>query len=201
MSKLAHLKYNDPAPDVEVLDAQGAPVRIASFWKDRPLVLAFTRHFGCPQCKQLLDMLARYAPQLAAHGLGVAVVTQGQPDATRDFCAEYAPGVTCLSDPARQAYRAFGLERASFWQAFLSPRVWRSIARLGRERGWKTELPPAGQDAMQLAGVFIIGPDGRIRLPYYYEDIAYHPPVEIMLRGVMGVTWDKPLDAPITPNA
>lgn len=201
MSKLAHLKYNDPAPDVEILDSAGAPVRLASLWQGRPLVIAFTRHFGCPQCKQLLDLLSRFNPELAARGLGLAVVTQGQPGATRDFCAEYAPGVTCLADPNREAYRAFGLERANVWQGFLSLNVWRSNRRLGRERGWKAELPPEGQDALQLAGVFIIGPDGRIRLPYYYEDIADHPPVEIMLRGVLGVDWGQPFEGPITPDA
>ncbi len=201
MSKLAHLKYNDPAPDVAVLDATGAPVRLASLWQGRPLVLAFTRHFGCPQCKQLLDLLARFSPQLSERGLGLAVVTQGQPDVTRDFCARFAPGVNCLSDPAREAYRAFGLERANIWQSFLSLNVWRSNRRLKRERGWRPELPPPGQDALQLAGVFIIGPDGRIRLPYYYEDIADHPPVEIMLRGVMGVDWGQPLEGPIAPDA
>lgn len=201
MPKLAHLKYNDLAPEAEILDAHGHPVRLSTLWAGRPLVLAFTRHFGCPQCKQLLDMLAHFAPELSARGLGLAVVTQGQPDSTRDFCAQYAPGITCLSDPQRDSYRAFGLERASIWQTFLSINVWRSNRRLGRERGWQTEMPPAGQDAMQLAGVFIIGPDGRIRLPYYYEDIADHPPVEIMLRGVMGVNWGQPLEGPIAPDA
>ena len=29
-----------------VLDAAGRPVRLGSFWVERPVVLAFLRHFG-----------------------------------------------------------------------------------------------------------------------------------------------------------
>ena len=55
MSKLAHLKFNDPAPDLELLSAEGKPVQLSSLWKKQVLVLAFTRHFGCPQCKEMVD--------------------------------------------------------------------------------------------------------------------------------------------------
>jgi peroxiredoxin len=36
----------DPAPDVTVEDAAGQPVRLASFWQHRPVVLVFIRHLG-----------------------------------------------------------------------------------------------------------------------------------------------------------
>ena len=36
----------DPAPDVRVADANGQPVQLAEFWRDRPVVLVFTRHLG-----------------------------------------------------------------------------------------------------------------------------------------------------------
>jgi peroxiredoxin len=36
----------DPAPDVTVADATGAPVRLADLWRAGPLVLVFSRHLG-----------------------------------------------------------------------------------------------------------------------------------------------------------
>jgi peroxiredoxin len=36
----------DPAPDVEVLDPQGRPVRLSTLWVERPVVLVFLRHYG-----------------------------------------------------------------------------------------------------------------------------------------------------------
>ena len=59
---------------------------------------------------------------------------------------------------------------------------------------------PPGQDALQMPGLFIIGPDGRIRLPYYYDDITDHPSLDLLLGGVMGMDWSTPLDSPIKPG-
>jgi peroxiredoxin len=200
MAKTAHLKFNDIAPDVEVQTTEGQPFRLSTLWQGRVLVLAFTRHFGCPQCKEMLDLLVESKPEFAAKGLNLALVTQGAPESAKKFCAERAPGVICLADPERAAYRAYGLGQASLLQSVLSPRVMKSNKRLEREKGWKPEMPPAGQDAFQMSGTFVIGPDGRIRLPYYYDDIADHPPVELLLRGVMGMDWSTPLESPIEPE-
>ena len=200
MPNQAHLKFNDPAPDLELPDTEEKLVRLSSLWKRQVLVLAFTRHFGCPQCKEMVDALSTAAPDFKQKKLALAFVTQGTPETAKIFCEERAPGQLCLADPAREAYRAYGLERATLWQTFLSWRVWQSNRRLKQERGWNTDLPPAGQDAMQLAGTFVIGRDGRIRLPYYYDDIADHPPVELLLRGIMGMDWSKPLEGPIEPG-
>jgi peroxiredoxin len=199
MSKLAHLIFNDAAPDLELLDTDGKSVQLSSLWKKQVLVLAFTRHFGCPQCKEMVETLSTAAPKIKSSGLKLAFVTQGTPEAAKSFCEERAPGQLCLADPERRAYRAYGLERATIWQTFLSWRVWQSNKRLKEERGWNTDLPPAGQDSMQMAGTFVIGTDGRVRLPYYYDNIADHPPVDLLLHGVMGIDWNQPFEGPVAP--
>jgi peroxiredoxin len=199
MKNTNHLKFNDRAPDSELLDADGKPLRLSALWRKQALVLAFARHFGCPQCKEMVTTLAHAAKDMKANGLRAVIVTQGTSQEAKDFCKKYARGVLCLSDSERRAYRAYGLQRANLFQTFLSARVWASNARLKREKGWETEFPPKGQDAMQMAGMFVIGTDGLIRLPYYYDDIADHPPVELLLHGVMGVNWKKPLEKPLLP--
>lgn len=199
MPSLAHLKFNDPAPDVELQDVNGKAVMLSSFWKKQTLILAFSRHFGCPQCKEMVDHLVVASPNIQKKNLGLVIVTQGTPEEAKAFCSERAPGVTCLADPERRSYQAYGLERANIWQSFFSLNVWRSNRRLKRERGWNTDLPPKGQDALQMAGTFVIAPDGRIRLPYYYDDIADHPSVDLLLHGVMGMDWTQPFDGPVAP--
>ena len=197
---MAQLKFNDFAPDVELLSTNGVITTISSLWQNHVLVLAFTRHFGCPQCKEMMDQLVQFKPDFAARGLSLAVVTHGTPEMAKNFCSERAPGVACFADPDRKAYRAYGLGRASLLQSVFSMRVLRSNKRLFEQKGWKTEFPPAGQDAFQMSGTFIIGTDGRIRLPYYYDDIADHPSVELLLRGVIGTDWSTPLESPIKPE-
>jgi peroxiredoxin len=200
MQNIAHLKFNDPAPDLPVLDGGGNPVQLSSLWKKQTLVLAFTRHFGCPQCKEMMDELHTARPELEGRGLSLAIVTQGTPEQARTFCAERAPGATCLADPERRAYSAYGLGRGTIYQTLISPNIWKSNRRLKVTKGFSPKPPPAGQDAFVMSGTFIIGTDGRVRLPYYYEDIADHPPVELLLKGIMGMDWSNPIEGAIQPE-
>jgi peroxiredoxin len=196
MGQSPHLKYNDPAPDADLYTTAGEPIRLSSLWATQPLLLAFTRHFGCPQCKEMLHELVAAKPELNRQGLALAAVTQGVPAETRRFCEQYAPEVLCLSDPERRAYRAYGLGTATLWQMLLSPQVLLQTRRAAKH-GYTAELPPRGQDMRQMSGTFIIGTDGRIRLPYYYDTIADHPPVDLLLRGVLATSWDRPFNAPL----
>ena len=195
MATLPHLKFNDPAPDISLLDANGSPIQLSSLWKKGVLVLAFTRHFGCPQCKEMVDQLIDAHQSLTERGLHLAIVSHASAESAKAFCDQRAPDALCLADPDRSAYKAYGLFRGNFWQTILSPNIWKSNRRLARQKGIKPEVPPAGQDAYQMSGTFVIGTDGRIRLPYYYEDIADHPPVDLLLHGIMGVDWKKPFNS------
>lgn len=191
------LKFNELAPDMEVQTTKGDTILLSSLWKEKPLLLAFTRHFGCPQCKEMLSKLSQERTQLENAGFSMVIVTQGKRETADEFCAKHAPGILCLSDPNRLIYRAFGLGRGSLTQTVLSWRVWRENNRVKKEKGWNPEMPPQGQDAMLMSGLFIIGSDGHIRLPYYYDDIADHPPLELLLKGFLNTGWEKPFNAPL----
>ena len=48
-----------------------------------------------------------------------------------------------------------------------------------------------------MSGTFIIGTNGRIELPYYYDHIADHPALELLLEGVLSTKWTQPFDGPV----
>lgn len=198
MPKNKQLNFNRAAPDLVLLNTDGEPVQLSSLWKDKPLLLAFTRHFGCTQCKEMLAELVAGKERIEAAGMNIAVVAQGNPASTALFASQYGPGLLFLSDPQRSAYRAYGLERGSLFQTFLNPRVLAAVSRSTR-KGYKVEPPPAGQDAMQMSGTFIISQEGLIELPYYYDHIADHPPLDLLLSGVLSTGWDQPFDGPVGP--
>ena len=193
------LNFDRSAPDLVLLNTQGEPVQLSSLWAERPLLLAFTRHFGCTQCKEMLDELVEGRERIQQAGLALAVVMQGTPEATAEFAQQFAPGIFCLADPERKAYQAYGLERGNLFQTFLNPKVWSAVSR-SRKKGYQVEPPPPGQDAMQMSGVFIISREGKIRLPYYFDHIADHPTLDLLLNGVLSTGWDKPFDGPVGPG-
>lgn len=199
MARNRQINFNRSAPDLTLLNTAGEPVQLSSLWADRPLLLAFTRHFGCTQCKEMLEELVNGREKIENAGLGLAVVMQGTPEATAEFASQYAPEILCLADPERKAYEAYGLERANLFQTFLNPKVWSAISR-SRKKGYAVEPPPPGQDAMQMSGTFIISQGGKVVLPYYYDHIADHPPLDLLLNGVLSTRWDVPFDGPVGPG-
>ena len=194
------LHFNHPAPDIELSDASGQPVQLSDLWKQATLLLAFTRHFGCPQCKEMLDRLTGFQRDLEAKRIRIAAVTQALPEEARAFCEQYAPGLLCLSDRERKAYKAYGLGRGGLSQTLFNLKVLRANRQIYARKGWKSQLPPKGHDAFLMSGVFIIGTDGLIRLPYYYDDIADHPSVDLLLHGISGIDWSQRFERPITPH-
>ena len=148
MKKSTRLRFNDPTPDLELTTAGGERVRLSALWAKQPLLLLLTRHFGCPQCKVMLDEIVKLKPQLEQSGLSLLAITQGKSEEVATFCQQYAPGILCLADPQRQAYRLYRLERGGLLQTFLSPRVWVSNAQ-AKKKGYYVQPPPSGQDAMQ----------------------------------------------------
>jgi peroxiredoxin len=199
MGKKNQLDFYRQAPDLILQDTTGKPVRLSSLWDEQPLLLSFTRHFGCTQCKQMLDELVAGREKIAQAGLGIAVVMQASPEASAVFAERFAPGLLCLADPQREAYKAFGLERGNLFQTFLNPKVWSAINQ-ARKKGYEIEPPPPGQDSMQMSGTFIISNTGKILLPYYYDHIADHPPLDLLLSGVLSTRWDHNFDGPIGPE-
>ena len=198
MDKNQKINFNRNAPDMVLLNTNKEPVQLSSLWADKPLLLAFTRHFGCTQCKEMLDEIVAGQDRIRKAGLAIAIIMQGTPEATALFAKQFAPGLLCLADPERKAYKAYGLVRGNLFQTFLNPKVWSAISK-SRKKGYQVEPAPPGQDAMLMSGTFIISKDGRVELPYYYDNIADHPSLDLLLEGVLSTRWDQKFDGPVGP--
>lgn len=157
------------APDVELMDDAGQPIRLATLWRDRPVALVFLRYLGCIFCREQLKDLRRHAGEIERAGLRLVTVTPDRPDVVRRFGAEYELLFPVLSDPRRVAYQAFGLTEGSVGQ-LLNPHI---VARgvqatlrgsfLGR---------PTGGNQRQLPGAAIVDRDGVVRFLHVARDAA-----------------------------
>jgi len=196
MKNTKNLNFNSTAPDLLLHDINKQEVQLSTLWAQQPLILAFTRHFGCTQCKEMLAELVSARDRITKAGLSIAVITQGTPETTALFANEFAPGLLCLADPEKKAYAAYGLERGTLRQTFLNLKVLKAVSA-SQKKGFKVEGPPEGQDAMLMSGTFIISTNGKILLPYYYDNIADHPALELFLNGVLSTDWNKSFEDPI----
>lgn len=125
--------------------------------------------------------VSSHAERLTAANATAAFVVHDDADAVRRLLLR---GMDCpfplLRDPARTAYRLWGLRRASFPRVWLDPAVWRQYAHL---LGEGERLRGMGADVRQLGGDFVVDRDGRILYsrPQRRDD---RPPVGLLLQAV-----------------
>jgi peroxiredoxin len=169
-------QVGDRAPDLELQDMTGAPVRLSELWRDRPALLLFWRHYGCScgiERSNRLRLRHEYADFVAA-GASVAIIGQGEPERAAVYAEKYSlPPCPILCDPTLRAYQAYGLPQGTpiqilydapeeFWRREYKAGV--DLAKARREEG-----RPAVDDPWQLPGEFVIRPDGTIAFAYRYQ--------------------------------
>lgn len=112
-------------------------------------------------------------------GAELAVVGNGKPAFARAFRQELDFPGPVLSDPALGAYRAAGFSRRVWGLA--APRV--LLHGLRAFRGGSRQRATQG-DPLQLGGVLVIRPDGRVSYRYVSREAGDHAPAAEILEGV-----------------
>jgi peroxiredoxin len=112
--------------------------------------------------------------------VSVAVVTMGKPAEAAEFCRRRLLPFRCLSDPARAAYRAYGLRRGST-NEIMGPATVLAGFRAAA-RGHLPSVPV--QDVYQLGGVFLIDTDGTVRYAHHPRHAGDNPRAGALRRAV-----------------
>ena len=156
------LAPGDAAPDVEVRLTSGQSSTLSRHWRERPLLLAFTRHLGCAFCReQLLDLKDHWA-SFQDGDVQVLGVTMRPIEATSEFRRQLDLPFELIADPQRTVYRAYGAERGNAWRV-LGLGVWpRAIGAT-----WRGGMGLPQGDIMQLHASFLIDRSGVIQLAHY----------------------------------
>jgi len=158
------------APDIEVFDTNGNPIRLSTFWQGGLTALVFMRHAGCIFCREQVKELRDNANALERAGLSVVVITPDRPSRARKFVEDYRVPFPTLTDPERNAYRAYGLIDGSFGQ-LVNPR----IMLRGAEATLKGNLLSRPTSSpRQLPGTAIVDVTGRLRHLHHARDSADH---------------------------
>jgi len=116
------------------------------------------------------------------HGAEVVAVSFSRPERVNAYLQRYPLPFPAVADPQREAYRQFGLGRAT-WGEILRPRV---LARYFGLifRGWLPKRPDAGEDLHQLGGDFVLDRQRRLVYAYRSTDPADRPTPAQLLQAV-----------------
>ena len=183
------LQIGDQAPDFELPDSNGQVAHISSYWRDRPALILFWRHYGCGCGIDRAAMLSREWDQYGQAGANVLIIGQGEPARAAAYAKKYElPDVPILCDPEFIAYEEYGLVEGKTSQImfdapdeFLDRNLEAGLS-LADER--KKLGRPLVDNSWLLPGEFVIDQQGVVRLAYRYNYCEDFPDVRVLLSAI-----------------
>ena len=180
------MTFTDHQPDPAVLENTRTQdgVSLAELSRQRPQLVVFLRHSGCPFCRQALADLKEKRQAIAAAGTGLVLVHMQTDAEAAEFFAGYGLNdVPRISDPERLLYREFDLQRGSLRQVAGPATWWRGLKAVVSGQG---PGRPVG-DVLQMPGAFLIH-QGRILRAYRHESSSDRPDYDSLATGELPQT-------------
>jgi hypothetical protein len=114
------------------------------------------------------------------HRVSIVIVSFEEAEFVRRYRDEAGLQWPLISDPGRELYRAFGMERATVGQII----NWKSLRGylglvFGRRRAVKL---PTNHDYLQLGGDVLVDPNGQIQLAHHSQSPEDRPKPADVLR-------------------
>ncbi|MFQ5944547.1 MAG: redoxin domain-containing protein [Anaerolineales bacterium] len=181
-------QVGEPAPDFDLSDSSGKGVHLSDFWRDRPALLMFWRHYGCGCGLERASRLQKEYADYTLAGVNVVIIGQGEPVRTAAYAQEYGLPCPVLCDPAFRVYEAYGLLEGKPSQiVYDAPEellrcdyeAFVQLAKVRREAG-----RPLVDSPWQLPGEFVVDREGVIRLVYRYQYCEDFPNPLVLLAAI-----------------
>lgn len=125
---MSELKIGQPAPDFELPDQNGVPVRLSSFRGKAPVVLFFYPKDDTTGCTIEACAFRDELPRFDSFGAKIIGISSDSTDSHRRFADKYDLLYTLLSDKGGRVKKLFGVENTLF---FIPGRVTYVIDRDG----------------------------------------------------------------------
>lgn len=179
-------QVGDPAPDVALADTTGGQRRLSEFWKAKPALVLFLRHFGCSCLAERWEKLQQEISDFGVAGAQVVAVCQGEPERTAAVAKRRGYPFPILCDPEREAYQIYGLPEGTPAQ-ILHDFVWKPGDRetgekmLASRRATERALVDS---PWQLPGEFVVSTAGRLVHTHRYQYCEDFPPKTVLIGAI-----------------
>jgi peroxiredoxin len=173
-----------PAPALDLPAADGTGPRSLEQFRGRPVLVSFLGPAHCTFCRAHLIRAIQHRQDFERMGAEVVLVAYHDPELlTSKMMHDLEVPFTLLLDPAREAYRRWGLDRAT-WRNAIVPGLFVAAAKslFSREPSLGSTPGP-----VQLGGDFVVGRDGRlafVNVMRSFHDRAPMPAVLAALRDL-----------------
>ncbi len=152
---------------------------LKSLSEEKPILLVFLRHFGCVFCKEALSNLSKKREQFENRGIQIVFVHMSENDEADDYFIKYKlEGISHISDPMANYYKAFKLTKGSFMQLY-GLQTWIRGYSLKKE-GHQLEMAANLGDSTQMPGLFLIQ-NGEVSEQYIHKRASDKPNYEKFL--------------------
>lgn len=156
------LRDGDTAPDFELPDPFGNPVRLSELLTRGPVVISFYRGQWCPFCNLELRGLQRALDEFEAAGVTLVAITPNKPDVTSATIEEMGLEFPVLSDHDNLVAKDFHLVYEMTQENIEQYR------EIGRDIG---ELNGTGKWELPIPATYVVGSDRRIE--YAFVDLNH----------------------------
>ena len=189
------VQVGDMAPDFELHDSKGATVHLHDFWKYKPALLLFWRHYGCSCGFERAKWLRNEYSDYIGLGANVLVIGQGEPERATAYIQEHKLPCPVLCDPSYKVYEAYDLLEGKpsqivfdapddFLQRNFDAGANLQKARHGTERA-------AVDSPWQLPGEFVVDKNGMICLAYRYQYCEDWPNPLVLIGAIKEAIWEN----------
>lgn len=170
--------------EVRLPDAAGNETRLGDLWSERPAVLVWLRHYGCPFCRQYIARLAERYGEFESRDIALVAIGMGDPREATDFLGGRDVPFPLLVDGGQETYRKLELTRSFLGSN--GPKVWFKALQAAVFEGNKMSV--AKQDQSQLGGAMAVAPGGQIKYLHRARNSADNAPIDDLLAALTAET-------------
>jgi peroxiredoxin len=168
------LQPGSKAPNLELSDHNGKPVRSADLLASGPLVICFIRGRWCPFCVGQMEAMNAIYPQIIEAGASLVAISPQTVHQSYLMADQHKLRFPLLSDAGSKVAHAFGLAyRVPEYQQEIYRRVFVNLPFVNGDESWQLPIP---------AG-YILGRDGTVLYASANPDYTDRPePSEVLSR-------------------
>lgn len=158
--------------DIEVLTPNGDSVPVIDLWKERRVVIAFARHFGCILCKKRAAQLLSKKEEFDKAGVALVIIGPGSPQQASAFKEQTDFPGEVYADPTHATFQKFEFVSGTgsiFTPKALASLVGAHLEGFRQDWGLSFQRDTVVNGGWQQGGVVVAGP-GLDKLLFLFKD-------------------------------